>query len=146
MQCIPECRVKSYPEAISSNKFILEADSLESMHFKDCALDLFKLVGKRTLKHLTVNDSSVITLDVGEKAESLEVVDVSNFTLAQPKLYYMIFKSSNLRVLRLWDVEFDDDDDIIDLEAIAICLPNLCHLSLSSCTKIPPSRKVDNLW
>jgi len=36
-----------------------------------------------------------------------------------------------LRVLRLWDVVFDDEDEIVDLETIAICFPNLSRLSLS---------------
>lgn len=121
-----------YIEAISLDKFILEADVLEDMHLKDCALELFELIGKGTLKRLKIDDVSVIHLDIGEAAENLEVVVVSNFTIIWPKFYHMISRSSNLKILRLWDVMFDDEDDIVDLETIAICFPYLSHLSLSN--------------
>uniref|UniRef100_A0A803MW15 F-box domain-containing protein n=1 Tax=Chenopodium quinoa TaxID=63459 RepID=A0A803MW15_CHEQI len=42
-----------YVEAISLDKFILEADSLEDMHLKDCALEQFELIGKGTLKRFS---------------------------------------------------------------------------------------------
>lgn len=121
-----------YVEAISLDKFILEADCLEDMHLKDCALELFELIGKGTLKRFKIDDVSVIHLDIGETAENLEIVDVSNFTIIWPKFYHMISRSSFLRVLRLWDVVFDDEDDIVDLETIALCFPYLSHLSLSN--------------
>ncbi|PIA28273.1 hypothetical protein AQUCO_07200137v1 [Aquilegia coerulea] len=120
-----------YVEAISLDKFMLEADSLESLHIKDCTLELFELIGKGTLKHLKIDDVSVIHLDIGESTENLEVVDVSNFTIMWPKFYQMISKSSRLKRLRLWSVVFDDDDEIVDVETIAVCFPRLSHLSLS---------------
>ncbi|XP_058088826.1 F-box/LRR-repeat protein At1g67190 [Magnolia sinica] len=120
-----------YVEAISLDKFILEADSLESLHLKDSTLDLFELIGKGTLKHLKIDDVSVIHLDIGEITEHLEAVDVSNFTIMWPKFYHMISKSSKLRRLRLWGVVFDDEDEVVDLETIAVYFPQLSHLSLS---------------
>lgn len=120
-----------YVEAISLDKFILEADSIECLHLKDCALEVFELIGKGTLKHFKIDDVSVIHLDIGETAENLEIVDVSNFTIIWPKFYQLISKSSKLRRLRLWDVVFDDEDGILDLETIAVCFPQLSHLSLS---------------
>ncbi|XP_077241285.1 F-box/LRR-repeat protein At1g67190-like isoform X2 [Tasmannia lanceolata] len=120
-----------YVELISLDKFILEADSLESLHLKDSTLELFELIGKGSLKHLKIDDVSVIHLDIGESTEHLEVVDVSNFTIMWPKFYQMISKSSKLRRLRLWGVVFDDEDEIVDLETIAICFPQLSRLSLS---------------
>lgn len=122
---------KIYVEAISLDKFILEADSLEDLHLKDCALELFEVIGKGALRHFKIDDVSVIHFDIGETLENLEVVDVSNFTIMWPKFYQMISRSSNLRVLRLWDVVFDDEDEIVDLETIAICFPYLTRLSLS---------------
>lgn len=120
-----------YVEAVSLDKLILEADSLEDLHLKDCALELFELTGKGTLKHFKIDDVSIIHLDIGEILEDLEVVDVSNFTILWPRFYHMISRSSNLRVLRLWDVVFDDEDEIVELETIAICFPYLSRLSLS---------------
>ncbi|WCJ41820.1 F-box/RNI-like superfamily protein [Euphorbia peplus] len=120
-----------YVEAISLDKFILEADSIECLHLKDCALELFELIGKGTLKHFRIDDVSVIHLDIGETVDNLEIVDVSNFTIIWPKFYQLISKSSKLRRLRLWDVVFDDEDGIVDLETIAVCFPRLSHLSLS---------------
>ncbi|XP_010521659.1 PREDICTED: F-box/LRR-repeat protein At1g67190 [Tarenaya hassleriana] len=137
--------VKSiYIEAISLDKFILEADSIECLHMKDCVLELFELIGKGTLKHFKLDDVSVIHLDIVETAENLEIVDVNHFTIVWPKFYQMISRSQKLRKLRLWDVVFDchdddddnedddaDDDDIVDLESIAVSFPQLTHLSLS---------------
>lgn len=120
-----------YVEAVSLDKFMLEADSLQSLHIKDCTLEVFELIGKGTLKHLKIDDVSVIHLDIGETTENLEVVDVSNFTIMWPKFYQMISKASRLRRLRLWSVVFDDDDEIVDVETIAVCFPRLSHLSLS---------------
>ncbi|KAE8711463.1 F-box/LRR-repeat protein [Hibiscus syriacus] len=120
-----------YVEAISLDKFMLEADSVESLHLRDCALELFELIGKGTLKYFKIDDVSVIHLDIGENIDNLEVVDVSNFTISWPKLYQMISGSLKLKKLRLWDVAFDDEDEVLDLETIAICFPQLKHLALS---------------
>ncbi|XP_027911000.1 F-box/LRR-repeat protein At1g67190-like isoform X1 [Vigna unguiculata] len=120
-----------YVEAISLDKFILEADGLETLHLKDCALEFFELIGKGALKHFKIDDVSVIHLDIGETVEDLETVDISNFTIIWPKFYQMISRSSNLKRLRLWDVMFDDEDEVVDMETIATCFPYLSHLSLS---------------
>ncbi|EOA35210.1 hypothetical protein CARUB_v10020360mg [Capsella rubella] len=120
-----------YFDGISLDKFILEADSIEFLHMKDCVLELFELIGNGTLKHFKLNDVSVIHLDIMETSESLEVVDVNHFTMVWPKFYHMISRSQKLRKLRLWDVVFDDDDEIIDLESIAAGFSQLTHLSLS---------------
>ncbi|XP_057961088.1 F-box/LRR-repeat protein At1g67190 [Malania oleifera] len=120
-----------YVEAISLDKFTLEADGLEHLHLKDCSLEIFELLGKGTLKILKIDDVSVIHLDIGESTENLEVVDVSNFTIMWPKFYLMISKSSKLRRLRLWGVVFDDEDEVVDLETICACFPRLSNLSLS---------------
>ncbi|RVW33509.1 F-box/LRR-repeat protein [Vitis vinifera] len=119
-----------YVEEISLDKFILEADGLEHLHLKDCVLELFELVGKGTLKQYKIDDVSFIHFDIGESLENLEVVDINNFTIIWPKFYKMILRSSKLRRLRLWDVFFDDEDEILDLETIAVCFPQLSYLSL----------------
>lgn len=118
-------------EAISLDKFILEADSLEKLQLKDCTLEDFDLVGKGTLRLLKIDDVSVIHLDIGENTENLEVVDVSNFTIMWAKFHNMISRSSKLRRLRLWGVVFDDEDEVVDMETISTCFPLLTHLSLS---------------
>ncbi|PKI38525.1 hypothetical protein CRG98_041090 [Punica granatum] len=96
-------------EVISLDKFILEADSLESLNLRDCTLEYFELIGKGTLRALKIDDVSVLHLDIGDSTENLEVVDVSHFTIIWPKFYHMISKSANLRKLRLWGVVFDDE-------------------------------------
>jgi|UniRef100_A0A2N9H837 hypothetical protein len=120
-----------YVEAVSLDKFILEADSLENLCMRDCTLELFEIIGKGSLRVLKIDDVSVIHLDIGENTENLEVVDVSNFTITWPKFCNMISKSSNLRRLRLWSVVFDDEDEVVDVETISVCFPQLSHLSLS---------------
>ncbi|KAL6337010.1 hypothetical protein AAG906_036324 [Vitis piasezkii] len=119
-----------YVEAISMDKFTLEADNLENLDLKDCTLDVFELIGKGALRILKIDDVSVIHLDIGESTENLEVVDVSNFTIMWPKFYHMISRSSKLKRLRLWGVVFDDEDEVVDLEAISVYFPQLTHVSL----------------
>ena len=120
-----------YVEQINLEKFILEADGIECLHLKDCILEVFELLGKGTLKKLKIDDLSVLHLDIGETVDNLESVDISNFTIIWPKFYQMISRSSNLKRLRLWDVMFDDEDEVVDLETIATCFPHLTHLSLN---------------
>lgn len=120
-----------YVEAISLDKFILEADSLEKLHLKDCTLEVFELIGKGMLRFLKIDDVSVIHLDIGENAEKLEIVDVSNFTIMWAKFYHMISRSSTLRKLRLWGVVFDDEEEVVDMETVSSCFPHLNHLSLN---------------
>lgn len=120
-----------FVESFGLDKFILEGDSLENLHIKDCTFEVFELIGKGTLKVLKIDDVSVIHLDIGESTENLEIVDVCNFTIMWPKFYHMISKASKLHRLRLWSVVFDDEDEVVDIETISVCFPRLTHLSLS---------------
>ncbi|XP_072964512.1 F-box/LRR-repeat protein At1g67190 [Typha angustifolia] len=118
-------------KSVGVDKIILEADNLEVLHLNALNLDLFELIGKGTLKHLKIDDVSVTQFDIGENTDHLEVVDVSNFTIMWPRFYHMISRSSKLRRLRLWGIVFDDEDEFVDSETIAISFPQLRHLSLS---------------
>ncbi|KAI5419029.1 F-box/LRR-repeat protein At1g67190 [Lathyrus oleraceus] len=118
-------------ESFGLDKFVIEADLLECLHLKDCTFEVFELIGKGSLKVLKVDDVSVIHLDIGDNADNLEFVDISNFTIMWPKFYHMISKASKLRRLRLWGVVFEDDEEVVDLEMISVCFPQLIHLSLS---------------
>lgn len=118
-------------ESFGLDKFVLEADLLECLHLKDCTFEVFEFIGKEGLKVLKVDDVSVIHLDIGENADNLEYVDISNFTIMWPKFYHMISKASKLRRLRLWEVVFEDDDEVVDMETISVCFPQLMHLCLS---------------
>ncbi|KAJ0575396.1 hypothetical protein HanIR_Chr05g0212271 [Helianthus annuus] len=46
------------------------------------------------------------------------------------KFHHMISKASRLKGLRLWGVVFDDEDEIVDMQTISVCFPQLTHLSL----------------
>ncbi|KAK2364368.1 hypothetical protein P8452_67343 [Trifolium repens] len=118
-------------ESYDIDRFILEADSLENLHLKDCTFEVFELIGKGTLKVLKIDDVSVIHLDIGDSTENLEIVDVLHFTILWPEFYNMISKASNLKKLRLWSVVFDNEDEVVDIETISACFPRLTHLSLS---------------
>ncbi|KAL5579811.1 hypothetical protein UlMin_012253 [Ulmus minor] len=120
-----------YIEVVSLDKFIIEAESIERLHLKDCSFDVFELIGKGTLKHFIIDEGSMIHLELSETVENLEVVDISNFAIMWKNFYQMISKSLKLRSLRLWDVIFDDEDEMVDIETIAVCFPQLTHLSLS---------------
>ncbi|KAF5447496.1 hypothetical protein F2P56_033050 [Juglans regia] len=119
-----------YVEAINLYKFMLEADRIECLHFKDCALEDFEFFGRGTLKQLKTDDVSVLHLHIAESAENLETVDIRNFTIMWPMFYKMISRSSKLRRLRLWDMVLYGEDKIVDLETIAVFFPTLTHLSL----------------
>lgn len=118
-------------EAISLDKFLLEADSLQILHLRDCNLEVFELIGKGALRVLKMDDVSIIHLDISESMENLEVVDGANFTVMWPKFYHVISKSSKLRTLRLWGVVLDEEVEAMDLETISVCFPRLSHLALS---------------
>ncbi|KAL5583213.1 hypothetical protein UlMin_015655 [Ulmus minor] len=120
-----------YIEVVSLDKFIIEAESIERLHLKDCSFDVFELIGKGTLKQFIIDEGSMIHLELTETVENLEVVDISNFAIMWKNFYQMISKSLKLRRLRLWDVIFDDEDEMVDIETIAVCFPQLTHLSLS---------------
>ncbi|XP_027188236.1 F-box/LRR-repeat protein At1g67190-like [Cicer arietinum] len=118
-------------ESFNFDKFVLQADSLECLDLKDCNFDVFELIGKDTLKVLRIDDVSINHLDIGDSTENLEIVDVCNFTIMWPKFYHIISKASKLNRLRLWDVVFDDEDEVVDIETISVCFSRLTYLSLS---------------
>ncbi|XP_030521206.1 F-box/LRR-repeat protein At1g67190-like [Rhodamnia argentea] len=120
-----------YIEATSLDKFVLEADNIECLHLKRCFLELFELIGKGTLKHFIIDDVGVLHLDIGDTVDNLEIVDVRDLSITSSKFLQMISKSAKLRRLRLWDVMFDDEDEIVGMETIALRFPQLTHLSLN---------------
>lgn len=119
-----------YVEAISLDKFVLDADSIECLHLKSCALEVFELVGKGTLKHFKIDDVTMLHLDISETVENLEIVDISNFSILCLKFYDMVLRSSKLHRLRLCEVVFDEEVEMVDLDRIAVCFPQLTYLSL----------------
>uniref|UniRef100_A0A2P2KSJ6 F-box domain-containing protein n=1 Tax=Rhizophora mucronata TaxID=61149 RepID=A0A2P2KSJ6_RHIMU len=122
----PEIAISDAQETVE-----LSSPTLKSIYVEGICLDKFILeAGKGTLKHFKIDEVSVIHLDIGEANDNLEIVDVSNFTIIWPKFYQMISKSSKLRKLRLWDVMFDVEEQMVDLETILGCFPQLGHLSL----------------
>ncbi|KAK2352430.1 F-box/LRR-repeat protein [Trifolium repens] len=118
-----------YIVGISCDKFVLDADGIESLHLRSCVIEVFKLIGRGTLKHLTIEIVSIIHLDIGDTIEDIESVDTSYSTTIWPKFYHMISRSPNLKKLRLW--EGDNVEEIVDLKLIATCNPHLSHLCLS---------------
>ncbi|CAM8913430.1 unnamed protein product [Rhodiola kirilowii] len=149
-----------FVEAVRVDKLTVEADCLEILHLKGCALEDFELIGKGSLKQIKLDDVSITHLSIGENFESLEVVDISNFSIFSPIFSEMISKSSSLMKLRLWnskvtlengnedefeDTDEDSDEDLVtnhisthqlnhfsvDLETVAVSFPNLSHLCLN---------------
>ncbi|GLT62668.1 hypothetical protein SLA2020_352870 [Shorea laevis] len=104
-------------------QFILEADSLEYLHLQMCNFGHFKLIGKGTLKVLNIDVARIAYFDIQDNMESLQIVDVNESSIKVPKLYNMISKLSNLRRLPLWHVNFENVDEVIDLESISATFP-----------------------
>ncbi|CAM8910208.1 unnamed protein product [Rhodiola kirilowii] len=111
-----------FVEAVGVDKLTVEAVCLEMLHLKGCVLEDFKLIGEGTLKQIKLDDVSITHLHIGENIKSLEVVDISNFSMFRPIFSEMISRSSCLRKLRLWnskvtleygnsDSDEDEDED-----------------------------------
>ncbi|CAM8910201.1 unnamed protein product [Rhodiola kirilowii] len=149
-----------FVEAVRVDKLTVEADCLEILHLKGCALEDFELIGKGSLKQIKLDDACITHLYISENIESLEVVDISNFSIFSPIFWEMISKSSSLMKLRLWNSkvtlengnedEFEDTDEdsdefedtnhisthqlnhfSVDLETVAVSFPKLSHLCLN---------------
>lgn len=119
-------------EAIQLSEIILEADSLEKLHLKNCDIGTFVLLGKGTLRILELEEATVFHLDIGKNAENLEIVDVSNFRTVWSDFHHMIVKLSKVRRMSLCGVTFEDEnDEFVDIETTSPCFPQLTHLSLT---------------
>ncbi|CAM8913426.1 unnamed protein product [Rhodiola kirilowii] len=135
-----------FVEAVRVDKLTVEADCLEILHLMGCAVEDFELIGKGSLKQIKLDDASITHLYISENIESLEVVDISNFTIFRPIFWEMISKSSSLMKLRLWnskvtlengnedededEVEDMDEDSDEDLVTNHISTPQLNHYSV----------------
>lgn len=118
-------------EEMRLHKFTLEAAKLENLYLNGCKLEHFEFIGKGTLTTLMVSGSNFVHFDIGDSTENLDVVDVS-FTSMWPKFHKMISRSSKLRRLILLGVEFDNEDEVVDLERISVWFLHLTPTSFSS--------------
>ncbi|KAJ7558320.1 hypothetical protein O6H91_04G033300 [Diphasiastrum complanatum] len=116
-------------EEVSLDNITLDADNLESISLKDSTLEHFEVVSKGGLRILKMDDVSIMQFDVGQGMDNLEVVDLSNFTVIWPHLYQSISEACKLRWLKLWG-PVDVEDEVMDLETIALCFPQLTRLAL----------------
>ncbi|CAM8916645.1 unnamed protein product [Rhodiola kirilowii] len=133
-----------FVELVFLDKLIVEADCLEILHLKCCKLKDFELIGKGTLKQFKLDGVSIDHLYISENIESLEVVDISNFSIVWPIFLEMISKSSSVRKLLLWNSnvklengnsdsdEFEDTDEYSDEDLVTnqISTPQLNHYSV----------------
>ncbi|RAL51702.1 hypothetical protein DM860_010420 [Cuscuta australis] len=127
-------------ELLNLEKVVVEAENLETLHWKHCELDYFELVSKGGLRALTIGGLSTLHLDIGESAENLESVDLINFTFMRSKFLHTIMKSKRLKRLRLRGVvldEYNNDIEALDLGTIASCFSRMGELSLSYELKEP---------
>ncbi|XP_078447511.1 F-box/LRR-repeat protein At1g67190-like [Wolffia australiana] len=118
-------------EGFSLEKLLLAGDSLEIVKVKELTMDVFELSGRESLKRLQLDDVSVMHLELGGSLEVLEVVEVSNFAFPWGKFLEMISRSSRMKRLKLWGVVFEDEEDGVEVEAIAVCFPELREMCLS---------------
>ncbi|CAM8913428.1 unnamed protein product [Rhodiola kirilowii] len=111
-----------FVEAVRVDKLTVEADCLEILHLKGCALEDFELIGKGSLKQIKLDDASITHLYISENIESLEVVDICNFSIFRPIFSEMISKSSSLMKLRLWNskvtLENENEDEVDDMDEV----------------------------
>lgn len=112
------------------DKLMLESDSIEYLHLRDCNLEHLKVIGKGSLKKILIDNVIMRHLEICDSAENLETIDISNFMISQSEFYQLISKSSKLRTLKLWDVAYGEWTKAVDLETIAVCCPQLSHFSL----------------
>lgn len=123
--------------------FKLEARRLEHLHLKSCRFECFQLIDNDILKNIRIEYGSVGHLNLWESTNNLEVVQI-HFTRMWPKFYHKLLRSSlKLRRLTLWNVEFDKDDGVMDLDTISVSFPKLSHLSLCLGHEVLPCRPKD---
>eukprot|EP00249_Psilotum_nudum_P002236 c15173_g1_i1 orf=233-1492(-) len=118
-------------EGLSVDNIMLEAEKLENLFLRDSTFEHFVLMSKGCLRLLRIDDVSIIQLDIGESTDLLEVVDISVFTIMWPRFYQMISRASKLKKLRLWGLPFDAEEEVMDLETIAVSFPCLSRLALN---------------
>ncbi|KAK4753747.1 hypothetical protein SAY87_001851 [Trapa incisa] len=117
-------------EDLCLDKLLLESDNIECLYLRDCNLEYLKVIAKESLRKITIDNVIVPCLEICDSVVNLETIDIRNFMIPQPEFYQLISRSSKLRTLRLWDVAYGEGTDAIDLEKIAVCCPQLSHLSL----------------
>lgn len=128
--CSPSLRAFCV-EQLDIDQVILEADRLENLFLKDCQFDEFELCCKGSLRVLKIDNVSTIQLDIAKSIAQLEVVEVKDFTIGWHKFYEVISKATKLRSLRLWGLTINGEEEVMDLETIAVSFPKLRKLALS---------------
>lgn len=118
-------------EGLSADTIVLEADKLKDMVLKTSTFDQFYLFSRGSLQHLTIEDVSIEHLEIGQSADLLEEVVVSDFTIMWPKFYQMISGASKLSKLRLWGLPFHPEEEATDLASIASSFPCLRWLAIN---------------
>ncbi|CAM6101447.1 unnamed protein product [Calypogeia fissa] len=120
-----------YVEDLVIDQLVIEADKLETLFLKDCRFEEFELSCKGSLRVLRIDDVSTSQLHIAKSIAQLEVVDIKDFTIAWDRFYEVLSKATKLRSLRLWGLTISGDEEVMDLETIAVSFPKLLKLALS---------------
>lgn len=117
-------------ELRSLDNIILYLDCLEVLSLKEAVFEKLEIVSKGNLRVLSIDNVTVIQLDIGQ-CNHLEAVDVVDATIMWPRLYEIMAGAGRLSRLKLWGLPVgEEQEENMDLGALAACCPGLYELSL----------------
>ncbi|RAL45664.1 hypothetical protein DM860_009528 [Cuscuta australis] len=123
-------------------QLILESSSIEHLQVEDCYFSSFKVYGSTTLRDFKISHSEAWLLEI-EQTGNLESFEFLRSRVTHSNLFPMI-QSPKLKRFRFWgfrkkymrhvrgdEIVLDNGSGIVlDSERMAICSPQLHHLSI----------------
>ncbi|RAL45659.1 hypothetical protein DM860_009523 [Cuscuta australis] len=104
---------------------------------KGCAFDLFKVNGSKNVRQLKISKSEFQLLEI-EEGDNLENLEIITSHVFMSNLFPMKLQAPKLKTFRIWRFvdrshlfyPGDESEFVLDLDRIAVCSPQLSHLSI----------------
>ncbi|VFQ81396.1 unnamed protein product [Cuscuta campestris] len=123
-------------------QLILETCDIGYLHVNDSCFGIFKVHGSKNLRHLKISKSHLSLLEI-EEGENLEILEFVTSHVVQSNLFPMKVQAPKLKMFRIWrfigermrfygdpTIIVDGSELVVDLDQIAVCSPQLNHLSI----------------
>ncbi|VFQ74469.1 unnamed protein product [Cuscuta campestris] len=127
---------------LSELGLILEKCDIGYLLVKNCTFGLFKVTGSKNLTHFEIYGSEFRLLEI-EEADDLESLEIIHCRVSQSNLFPMNVQAPKLKRFQIWgfmeqmecfkrenEIILHESGLVVDLERIAVCSPQLSHLSL----------------
>ncbi|VFQ81395.1 unnamed protein product [Cuscuta campestris] len=123
-------------------ELILETCDVGYLHVNDSCFGIFKVHGSINMRHLRISKSHFTLLEIKE-GDNLESLEFINSHVVQSNLFPMKVQAPKLKMFRIWrfigermrfygdaTIIIDGSELVVDLDQIAVCSPQLNHLSI----------------